>query len=156
MLFLCIICIISIVTIIDTIIIIVISMVTVMVTIIVTINGITIRITMMVTIFIHRPRTIRRQITWGSTWGLFKIRGPSLWVPIIRIIVLWGLHWGPPMLGLESCKRTPAAAFMEATRGPCRMDSTSASQRLHCWPVGVCLLVLAATLNRVLGLFGMF
>ena len=28
-----------------------------------------------------------------------KIRGTVLGVPIIRIIVYWGLHWGPLILG---------------------------------------------------------
>ena len=32
-------------------------------------------------------------------WGFPKIRGTLLGVPIIRIIVFWGLYWGPPILG---------------------------------------------------------
>ena len=32
-------------------------------------------------------------------WGFPQIRGTSLGVPIIRIIVFWGLYWGPPILG---------------------------------------------------------
>ena len=28
-----------------------------------------------------------------------QIRGTILGVPIIRIIVFWGLYWGPPILG---------------------------------------------------------
>ena len=28
-----------------------------------------------------------------------KIRGTFLGVPIIRIVVYWGLYWGPPILG---------------------------------------------------------
>ena len=28
-----------------------------------------------------------------------KIRGTFLGVPIIRIILFWGLYWGPPILG---------------------------------------------------------
>ena len=43
----------------------------------------------------------------GSTWKLHssfiwvvpKIRGTILGVPITRIIVFWGLYWGPPILG---------------------------------------------------------
>ena len=31
-------------------------------------------------------------------WGFPKIRGTILGVPIIRIIVFWGLYWGPPIL----------------------------------------------------------
>ena len=34
-----------------------------------------------------------------SIWGLPKIRGSFLGVPIIRTIVFWGLYWGPPFLG---------------------------------------------------------
>ena len=30
-------------------------------------------------------------------WFL-KMRGNCLGVPMIRIIVYWGLHWGPPIL----------------------------------------------------------
>ena len=32
-------------------------------------------------------------------WEFPQIRGTSLGVPIIRTIVFWGLHWGPPILG---------------------------------------------------------
>ena len=32
-------------------------------------------------------------------WGFPKIRGTFLGVPIVRIIVFWGLYWGPPILG---------------------------------------------------------
>ena len=32
-------------------------------------------------------------------WGFPKIRGTILGVPIIRIIVFWGLYWGSPILG---------------------------------------------------------
>ena len=32
-------------------------------------------------------------------WGFPKIRGTFLGVPIIRIIVYWGVYWGPPILG---------------------------------------------------------
>ena len=35
----------------------------------------------------------------GSIWGLPKIRGTILVVPIIRTIVYWGLYWGPLILG---------------------------------------------------------
>ena len=34
-----------------------------------------------------------------SIWGFPKIRGTFLGVPIIRIIVFWGLYWGPLILG---------------------------------------------------------
>ena len=32
-------------------------------------------------------------------WGFPEIRGTLLGVPIIRIIIYWGLHWGPLILG---------------------------------------------------------
>ena len=35
----------------------------------------------------------------AGTWGLPKIRGSFLGVPIIRTMVFWGLYWGPPILG---------------------------------------------------------
>ena len=34
-----------------------------------------------------------------TIWGLPKIRVPFVGVPIIRTIVYWGLHWGPPYFG---------------------------------------------------------
>ena len=34
-----------------------------------------------------------------SIWGIPKIRGTFLGVPILRIIVFWGLHWSPLILG---------------------------------------------------------
>ena len=34
-----------------------------------------------------------------AIWGFPKIRGTILGVPIIRIIVFWGLYWGPLILG---------------------------------------------------------
>ena len=34
-----------------------------------------------------------------TIWGFAKIRGTILGVPVIRIIVFWGLYWGPPILG---------------------------------------------------------
>ena len=33
------------------------------------------------------------------TWGFLMIRGTILGVPIIRIIVYWGLYWGTLILG---------------------------------------------------------
>ena len=32
-------------------------------------------------------------------WEFPKIRGTIWGVPILRIIVFWGLHWGPLILG---------------------------------------------------------
>ena len=32
-------------------------------------------------------------------WGFPKIRGTLLGVPVIRIIVFWGLYWGSLILG---------------------------------------------------------
>ena len=32
-------------------------------------------------------------------WRFSKIRGTFLGVPIMRIIVFWGLYWGPLILG---------------------------------------------------------
>ena len=39
------------------------------------------------------------EICYDSKWGFPRIRGTFLKVPIIRIIVYWGLYWGPPILG---------------------------------------------------------
>ena len=35
----------------------------------------------------------------GHIWVVPKIKGPLLGVPIIRMIVFWGLYCGPPILG---------------------------------------------------------
>ena len=35
----------------------------------------------------------------GNIWGFPRIMGTFLGVPIIRIIVYWGLYWGPHILG---------------------------------------------------------
>ena len=34
-----------------------------------------------------------------AMWGFPKIRGTFLGVPMIRILVFWGLRWGPLVLG---------------------------------------------------------
>ena len=34
-------------------------------------------------------------VVYDPTWGFPKIGGTLLGVPIIRIIVFWGLHWDP-------------------------------------------------------------
>ena len=42
-------------------------------------------------------------------WGFPEIRGTLFGVPIIRIIVYWGLYWGPLILGnhhLGMCTET--------------------------------------------------
>ena len=41
------------------------------------------------------------KVRWGSReYGEFpKIRGTFLGIPIIRIVVFWGLDWGLPILG---------------------------------------------------------
>ena len=38
-------------------------------------------------------------VSGNPIWGFPKIRGTLLGVLIIRIIVFWGLHWGPLILG---------------------------------------------------------
>ena len=40
---------------------------------------------------------------WGRNWGFRKIRGTISGVPIARIMVFWGLYWGPPILRLPNC-----------------------------------------------------
>ena len=51
-------------------------------------------------------------------WGFTKIRGTILGVPIvpiIRIIIFWGLHWGPLILGnyhIEPCRDTLGALWV--------------------------------------------
>ena len=40
-------------------------------------------------------------------WGFPKIMGTIIRVPIIRIIIFWGLHWGPPILGNYHMKIKP-------------------------------------------------
>ena len=46
-------------------------------------------------------------------WGFPKIRGTILGVPIIRILVYYGLYWGPFILGnyqVEGTTRLPGKA----------------------------------------------
>ena len=43
-----------------------------------------------------RPEDLYKR---NSTWGLPKIKGTFLGVPITRTIVFWGLFWGSPTLG---------------------------------------------------------
>ena len=42
----------------------------------------------------------------GVIWEFPKTRGTILGVPIIRIIVFWGLYWGPFILG--NCHFAPS------------------------------------------------
>ena len=44
-------------------------------------------------------RLVLRLLNGVPTRGFPKIRGTMLGVPIIRIIVYWGLYWGPLILG---------------------------------------------------------
>ena len=68
-------------------------------------------------------------------WGFPKIKGTFLGVPIIRTIVLWGLYWGPPILGNyhiipNAASQTRAMMHARAqdekaeTIGPCELYST--------------------------------
>ena len=41
----------------------------------------------------------QEQLVDRDSWGFPKIRGTLLGVPIKRIVVLWGLHLGPLILG---------------------------------------------------------
>ena len=38
-------------------------------------------------------------LSYRIIWGLPKISGTILGVPIIRTTVFWGLYWGLPILG---------------------------------------------------------
>ena len=42
---------------------------------------------------------LRRSEKLGPIWGFPKIRGTLLGVTIIRLVVFWGLFWGPLVLG---------------------------------------------------------
>ena len=52
-------------------------------------------------IFSHRVRKELVFCIWScyAIWGFPKIRGTILGVRIIRIIIYWGLYWGPLILG---------------------------------------------------------
>ena len=41
----------------------------------------------------------KMEATIGDIWGFPKIRGTFLGITIKRIIVFWGLCWGPPIYG---------------------------------------------------------
>ena len=54
-------------------------------------------------------------------WGFPRIMGTFLVVPIIRIMVYWGLYWGPSILGnyhvktMQALQRpSPKQAWEEA------------------------------------------
>ena len=49
--------------------------------------------------------------------GVSQIRGTIFGVPIVRIILFWGLYWGPPILGNYhfSDPRTARRAYSKAT-----------------------------------------
>ena len=55
----------------------------------------------MLATYTYRELKRREEARWvkGSIWGFPKIRGTILGVPIIKIIVFWGLYWGPFILG---------------------------------------------------------
>ena len=47
----------------------------------------------------HVTVELQRYHTKHRTWGFPKTAGTFLGVPISRILVFWGLYWGPPVLG---------------------------------------------------------
>ena len=48
------------------------------------------------------------------TWGIPKIRGAILGVPIIRTIVFWGKNWGSLILGNYHMGNFPPEKLGEA------------------------------------------
>ena len=55
-----------------------------------------------------------RRVRLACIWGFPKIRGTCLGVPIIRIIVYWGLYWGPFILGnYHILGRVPAVLLLQ-------------------------------------------
>ena len=57
----------------------------------------------------------------GIIWGFPKIRGTLLGVPIIRIIVFWGLHWGPiigvPLFWETTILRNTSVVYNQIYKG---------------------------------------
>ena len=45
-----------------------------------------------------RANEANRSAVLPSKWAFPKIRGP------VRVIVYWGLFWGPPMLGISQIR----------------------------------------------------
>ena len=68
-------------------------------------------------------------------WGFPKSRGTFLGVPIIRIIVCWGLHWGSPYLGKLTCTG-PAKFLFLHTGAKARDDSPWLRVRVASAPTG--------------------
>ena len=65
-----------------------------------------------------------------SIWGFPKFRGTFLGVPIIRIIVYWGLYWGPPIwgtyhIGYPKRHHESLNPMVQGYRGLDRMPSTT-------------------------------
>ena len=53
----------------------------------------------------------------GQNWGVPKIKGTPLEVPIIRTIVFWGLYWGPLLLGnYQLCSGGTGATGAKSTK----------------------------------------
>ena len=57
-----------------------------------------------------------------AIWGFPKLRGTFLEVPRIRIIVYWGLHWGPLVLGNYHIVCSLGEALTLPTDFPGRQD----------------------------------
>ena len=51
------------------------------------------------------PATLKLKLSLNPKWEFPKIRGTLLGVPIIRIIVFWGLYLGPLILGNYQIKK---------------------------------------------------
>ena len=77
----------------------------------------------------------------STTWEFPKIRATFLGVPIVRIILFWGLHWGPSFLGnyhmscalqVTSQATMPLQEFV-AQWPPQSTTGKSANLRLECF-----------------------
>ena len=82
---------------------------------------------------VRRCRTITQVLDVHSSvtiWGFPKIRGTLLGVPIIRVIVYWGLYWGPLFRETTIWNSTPEIAL-----GNVRDQMASAKSRL---PNAIC------------------
>ena len=62
----------------------------------------------------RRSNSLRGPDHWKcyvENWGFPEIRGTFLVVPLISIIVFWGLYWGPPFWETTNCRPLWHATF---------------------------------------------
>ena len=71
-------------------------------------------------------------------WGFPKIRGTLFGVPIIRIIVYWGLQWGPLIWGKYHVKKNILLFGKEGKTIPTSCLWELEGSNRCAWEIGTC------------------